>query len=579
MKLSNYFLPSLKEKPSDAVLPSHSLMIRAGLIRKISGGFYAYLPFGLKTLRKIESIIREEMNSSGGQEFLFPLLISRSLWENSGRWHTFKKELFRLKDRADNDYALGPTHEETFTAFFKREVSSYKDLPLLLYQIAPKFRDEIRPRYGVMRGKEFFMKDAYSFHLNDACLDRTYQVMRETYQKIFKRLKLDFTSVKADSGTMGGDRSEEFMVKSDVGEETIILCSLCNYSTNLETAEEKIVYSEFSLNVEYEKREHAEIKYIHTPGKTKISPVAKYLNVPESVLIKCLLYEVNKGENKRIIMVLIRGDYEVNPTKLQNLFPEGIKSLSEEKMKNEGYIRGYIGFTKKKEDGFYYIDESLNEGNRFIMGANLENFHQLVENFQDLKKELSMRQCSVYQAKHMGQCKQCGAELKSSKGIEIGHIFKLGKKYTESFDATVLDKNGKSQLPTMGCYGIGLDRTLAAIIEQNHDQDGIRWPKSVSPFNVHLITVNTKDELSFNFSQQVYENLLNEGLDTLWDDREQHAGFKFKEADLMGLPLQVIVGPKRLTEGKVEIKIRSTGEKLEVISDEVIDFIIKIHNK
>ena len=596
MKQSRYLLPTLKETPNDVVLPSHALMLRAGLIRKTGSGFYTYLPFGLKALKKVEKIIREEMNKIGGQEFLFPLLINRELWDKTGRWATFRGELFRLKDRGENEYALGPTHEESFTDFFKQEISSYKQLPLLLYQIATKFRDEIRPRYGVMRSKEFLMKDAYSFHLNDASLDEMYRLMIKAYSNIFKHLGLDFVSVRADSGAMGGSGSEEFMVKSSVGEETLIHCGKCGYGANIETAEEKIIphnehfeiakdkYKDDLLtltkneqdgwvfsrhekeNFDVEKKHHL----VHTPDTENISVVAEALGVPESAFIKCLLYEIKNEVDGSVlnIMLLLRADYQVNSIKLQNLFPNStIDFMSEEKMKKHGYAPGYVSpfyFLEDDSSDFnqitqfeYYIDESLKTGKHFITGNNHPLEHLEVSDFEEFKTGIKFKNCSVYEAKEGGACLECGGKLDFSKGIEVGHIFKLGRKYTEAFQSTVLDEEGKSQLPTMGCYGIGINRTLAAIVEQYHDDHGIKWPQSVAPFDIHLITLNIKDEASMLFSKELYENLSSEGLEVLWDERDQRAGFKFKDADLLGLPIQVIVGPKNLAAGEVEIKFRN----------------------
>ena len=558
MKLSQSVFPTSKEIPSEAVIVSHQLMIRAGLIRRLASGLYTYLPFGLRVLRKVEAVIREEMNRVGGQEFLFPLLIPREFWERSGRWDVFQKELFRLQDRHENFYALAPTHEEAFTDFFGREISSYRDMPLILYHIGTKFRDEIRPRYGVMRGREFIMKDAYSFHLESTCLDSTYGKMSEAYTCIFKRLALDFVQVRAHSGAMGGEASEEFMVKSEVGEEVIIHCPTCGYVANVETARETIPGDEQQKEQPLEK--------IPTPGMGKIDEVAKGLHLPSSRFIKCVIYEREKGKDSSspYFMALIRGDYEINETKLANHFA-GTEIRVADKATLEKTLSlpvGFIGPLGRDKDMEILVDETLRPTVNGVTGANERDYHYTgVSVPRDIAPD---HYGDFYQAKAGGKCPTCGASLETFKGIEVGHIFKLGKKYTEAFNVSVLDREGKAQAPVMGCYGIGLDRTLASIIEQHHDDRGIVWPASVAPFAVIILTLDVSDLASMRLSEGLYLDLKKDGVEVLWDDRPSRAGFKFNDADLLGIPLQIVVGPRGLKQGQVELRHRSSGEKTAI---------------
>ncbi len=564
MKLSRYLIPTLKESPNDAVIPSHILMIRAGLIRKLSSGLYTYLPFGLKALKKVEAIIREEMNAAGGLEFLFPVLLPKELLEETGRWKIFRKELFRLKDRHDHEFALGPTHEEAFSQWVSQEIRSHRQLPVTLYQINTKFRDEIRPRFGVMRSKEFIMKDAYSWHLDDESLDETYRTMSETYQRIFRRCGLDFVHVKADSGAMGGSGSEEFMVKSSVGEEAILIAPSSQYAANIETAQE----DEATLLKSNSAFGLAAIEKVSTPTQKSIEEVSEFLKVTKAQMIKSLVYDILADGKRQTILVLIRGDLEVNETKLANAVSRVVPSseiflAGEETVKRvSGAPAGFVGPVGLKEAVDIFADISLKGLENAVTGANEAGFH--LKNV-GLSRDVKVTHWAELYTAREGHPAPGGKEnLQSFRGIEVGHIFKLGKKYTEAFKHQVLLADGKSGTPTMGCYGIGLNRTLASVIEQHHDASGISWPMSIAPFQVMILTMNVKDAASMQASEKLYSELTHAGLDVLWDERDERPGFKFKDADLMGIPLQITVGEKSLATGNVEWKLRSGTEKVAV---------------
>ena len=554
MRRSAYFISTLKEKPSETKIASHALMLRTGMIRKIASGFYTYLPLGLRILRKVEAIIRQEMNRIGAQEMLFPTLIPRELWDQSGRWQLFKKELFRVRDRHDGEHALGPTHEESFTHFLRHEIHSYRDLPLVFYQIANKFRDEIRPRYGVIRSKEFLMKDAYSFHATDASLEETYEAMREAYIKVFDRCTLRYVHVKADSGSMGGGESEEFMVKSDVGEETIVTCGHCHYAANVETANQALSFPEVETAGTLEK--------IATPSVKTIEEVCQLLGVKKQQTIKAVLYALKPPEGgEKYIMVIIRGDLNINEVKLGNLFAGAELHLpAREEIKGSLDLPlGFLGPVHARGDIKIIADESLKDGKALICGANEENFHFA---HVDVNRDFQVsRYHNLYQVQAGHACPVCHGSLDILKGIEVGHIFKLGKKYTQSFQVSVLGKSGEPITPTMGCYGIGVNRTLAAIIEQHHDENGIIWPLSTAPFQIILITLNHKDKASMDYAQKLHSDLEREGIEVLWDDREERAGFKFKDADLIGIPLQVVIGGRAFEKQQLELKWRAKADK------------------
>lgn len=569
MKHSQYFLPTTREAPAEASLASHLLMLRSGLIRKVGAGLYSYMPAGLKALKKVEEIVRQEMNRSGALEVSMPLLIPRALLDKTGRWEAFEKELYTLQDRGENFYCLSPTNEENFSSLAEKELLSYKQFPINLYQINTKFRDEIRPRYGVMRAREFVMKDAYSFHLTDECLDKTYEEMRKAYLNAFARMELDIVSVKADSGNMGGSASEEFMVPSEVGEETIIYCDHCKYTANSETASEKIT------PYHGHDKPSASVEKIKTPGATTIEKLCAQLNIPFESTIKTLVYQsplknADSAESETAI-VLLRGDYQLNETKMALTFPNykaaEEKSIVEIFQCKPGYISPY-GLSEdllKNKKIRIVADESLRGGKNMVAGANSEGYHIKgidVDYFEKAFSSFSF--LDLHLAKKGGQCTSCGKTLDSFKGIEVGHIFKLGQRYAKAFNCKVTNDQGQSVTPTMGCYGIGISRCLAAIIEKHHDQSGIVFPLSTSPFQVALISLGDDEEV-LSASKSLYEKLLSTGIDVLWDDRDVRPGVKFQDQDLLGCSYQVICSSRNLAKKTFELKNRRTAER-EMIS-------------
>lgn len=557
MRFTQALIPTLKEQPAEAVLPSHALMIRAGMIRKLGSGLYSYLPYGLRALRKVEQVIREEMTRAGALEFSFPLLLPKELLTPTGRWQIFKRELFRLKDRNDADFALGPTHEEAFAQFAANEISSHKQLPLNLFQIGPKFRDEIRPRFGVMRSKEFIMKDAYSFHIDDACLDRTYKVMSEAYQRVFTRLGLDFVHVKADSGAMGGSGSEEFMVKSTVGEEGILIAP--GYAANVETAQE----DGESLILGNQGQIGGDVEKVPTPNVRRIEELEAFFKCTAASFIKSLVYDIFEESGKKSVMVLIRGDLEVNEVKLKNHFGGADVALANEETVKRvtGAPVGFAGPVGLK-DIEIHADQSLKGLEDAVTGGNAVDMHL---KHVSMGRDVAVSKWGEFYTAREGKPAPGSKEpLQMFRGIEVGHIFKLGPKYTKAFGHTVLGPTGEAVTPTMGCYGIGVNRTLAAVIEQHHDEKGLCLPASVAPFGVMLLSMNVKDESILKYSEDLYRDLLKAGVDVLWDDRDERPGFKFKDAELLGMPIQLVVGAKSMAAGEVEWATRKTGEKRNV---------------
>lgn len=559
-------MPTAREAPKDAQIMSHILMIRSGMIKKVSSGIYALLPIGYRVIRKIEQIVREEMDRIGGSEFYLPVLIDSELWKTSGRWYDMGAELFRLKGRNEQDFVLAPTHEEVFTSLLKDHIKSYRDLPIVVYQIGLKFRDEIRPRYGVMRGKSFIMKDAYSFHRygDEESLDKTYKDMGEAYRRIFKRCGLETVPVLADSGTMGGSQSEEFMVPSRVGEEEIVKCASCGYSANVEMASSKLekpVYKDLG-----------KIQLVETPDVKTIEKLVEFLRIPATRMIKTMVYKIyNPGGEKNYVVVLIRGDLDVNETKLKNHLGavEITKAEVEESSKELGIPIGFAGPVGL--DGVKIVaDESIAGIKGAVTGANRENYHYVnvnegrdfaVSEFVDLRI-----------VKEGDSCPECGKPVGVFKGIELGHIFKLGYKYSKAFSVEYLEQDGTTAVPLMGCYGIGIERTAAAIIEQHHDENGIKWPITVAPFHVYILPIKYIGKMK-DISDGYYSELLDRGYEPLLDDRELRPGVKFKDADLIGIPYRVNVGDKGLSRGVVEVVFRETGKRVEVGSNEFVDFI------
>jgi len=558
MRYSQYLLPTLKETPADAEVVSHQLMMRAGMIRKVAAGIYSYLPYGLRSLRKMEQIIREEMNRAGAIECLMPMANPAELWQESGRWEKYGKELLRFKDRKSADFCMGPTHEEVITDIIRNTVNSYKQLPLNLYQIQTKFRDEIRPRFGLMRGREFVMKDAYSFDLEDAGADDSYRKMYQAYRNIFNRCGLKFRSVEADSGAIGGNFSHEFMVLADSGEDAIVSCDSCEYAANVEKAE--LIYGDLTTPPATQ-----DLTKVATPGQKTIEDVAKFLDVAASQLVKTLIVQTSDDE---VLAVLLRGDRELNMIKLTNLLDVDWVLLAEDDVVKEatGAPTGFAGPVGLKIK--VIADAEIKGMADFVVGGNAVDVHVTGVN---LERDFTVsRFADLRQAVAGDPCPRCdGGKFESWRGIEVGHIFKLGTKYSEAMNATVLDAEGKSRPLVMGCYGIGAGRTVAAAIEQNHDDYGMILPMPLAPFQVLVTMLNPKDDQVREAAEKLYQQLLDLGIEVLLDDRDERPGIKFKDADLIGIPLRVTVGARNLKEGNVELKARADGEMLLVALDDV----------
>jgi len=557
MRLSGLLMPTLRETPAEAEILSHKLMLRAGLIRKLAAGIYSYMPMGLRSLRKVQEVIREEMDKAGANELLMSALLPAESFMASGRWDVFGPEMFRLHDRHDRDFCLGPTHEEIFTETVKNEVRSYKQLPLTLYQIGTKYRDERRPRFGVMRSREFIMKDAYSFDTTAEGLDESYKKMYDAYCAIFKRLGLDFTIVDADSGAMGGSGSQEFMVKSEVGEDVIAHCEACGYSANEEKA---VCKPDGRVQISNGK----EIEKIETPDVHTIEQLCDFLKTSEDSFAKTLIYQADD----KFVAVMVRGDREVNETKLKNLLGAGELELAapadvREITKAEVGFAGPCGLSVP-----VYADFEIKDMHSFVVGANETGYHLVnVEVGRDFEPEMFADLRTVVDG---DICPICGKEIKTYHGIEVGHIFKLGTKYSEALDLTFPDENGEQKPVIMGCYGIGVNRCMAAAIEQNSDENGIIWPMAIAPFHVSVVPANMKDETVKNISEEIYETLKGRGIEVLLDDRDERCGVKFKDMDLVGIPVRITVG-KKAGEGIVEFKIRGEEGFAEMKIDEAIE--------
>ncbi|QJA05925.1 proline--tRNA ligase [Thermosulfurimonas marina] len=551
MRLSRYFLPTLREDPSEAEVVSHRLMLRAGMIRRLASGIYTWLPFGLRALRKVENIIREEMDRAGAQEILMPLVQPAELWQETGRWGNFGPELLRFKDRREHEFCLGPTHEEVVTDIVRKEVRSYRDLPLILYQIAPKFRDEIRPRFGIMRAREFLMKDAYSFDADEEGLERSYRLMYETYERIFSRCGLRFRAVLADTGAIGGSESHEFMVLAETGEDRLALCEACGYAANVELAEVKRVYA-------YPEEPERPLEKVPTPGVKSVEEVAEFLGISPQKLVKTLLFRAGK----EVVAVLIRGDLELNEVKLRNLL--GVPAVEMADAETVERLTGApVGFAGPVGlSGVRLLaDLSVQGLKNFVTGANEADAHYVNVNYGRDFPEPEFYDLSV--AQEGDPCPRCGRPLGLTRGIEVGHIFKLGTKYSEAMGATFLDRQGRQRPLIMGCYGIGVGRTVAAAIEQNHDEAGIIFPREIAPFEAVILTLGPESEL-LEAAEGIYRGLQAEGLEVLWDDRDERPGVKFKDADLIGIPYQVILGKKFKETGRVELKERASGQREEL---------------
>ncbi|SDY70736.1 prolyl-tRNA synthetase [Evansella caseinilytica] len=564
MKQSTYLAPTLRDIPSDAEVKSHQLMLRAGLIRQSTSGVYSFLPLGYKALQKIERIVREEMNKAGAQELLMPAIQQAELWQESGRWEAYGPELMRLNDRHGREFALGPTHEEVITTLVRDDVKSYKKLPMTLYQIQTKFRDERRPRFGVLRSREFIMKDAYSFDTSFDGLDASYEKMYQAYTNIFTRCGLDFRAVVADSGAMGGKDTHEFMVLSEIGEDTIAYSDQSGYAANIEIAE---------VNISYKKADEAlkAMEAVATPDTRTIEEVAAFLNVSKEKLIKSLLFLVDDQP----VLILVRGDHEINEIKVKHVFDaQTVELAAEEETKTwTGTAPGYVGPVGVKAEVRIVADKAVEAIVNGVCGANKEHAH--LRNVNP-GRDFPIEQYADLRLIQEGDPSPDGrGTIRFKEGIEVGHVFKLGTRYSEAMGATFLDENGKTQPMIMGCYGVGVTRTLAAVIEQHQDEDGIVWPQSVSPFDIHLIPVNMKQEAQKQLAEELYDLLQQESYDVLLDDRAERPGVKFKDADLFGFPLRITVG-KKAEEGIVEVKVRRTGETLEAHKDHLLDTIKKV---
>ena len=560
MKASKMLLATLKEAPQEAQISSHILLIRAGMIRKLVAGVYNYLPLGLRTLRKIENIIREEMDNAGGLEILSSAIQPKELWEESKRWSKYGPELIRFKDRHDREFCLGPTHEEIFTNLVKNEVKSYKALPLNLYQIQTKYRDELRPRFGLMRGREFIMKDAYSFDVDDNGLDASYKNMYAAYSKIFTRLHVNYQVVLADTGAIGGSESHQFMALSDVGESNIIYCS-CGYAADEEKANTK---DDTYKNDE----ELKEVKEVATPNVKTIEDLTKFLNVSSKDIAKAVVYSCNGKPS----MFLIRGDREVNFIKVCNALNAAeheVYLATEEEVTRYNSVNGFIGPVNSKMD--VYVDSELEKMKNMIVGANIKDTHLMNVNIN--RDYTPFKIVDLKDVHENDLCPVCGKPLKAERGIEVGQIFKLKTKYSLPMRCTFLNEKGEEKPMVMGCYGIGVTRTMSAIIEQNHDEYGICWPLNVAPYHVVIIATNYNDEVIKSVSDSMYETLLANKIEVVLDDRDAKVGFKFKDWDLIGIPLIITVG-RKANEGIVEYKVRKDNAKSEKTVEEAINEVI-----
>ena len=559
MKQSRTFIPTMREVPSDADIISHQLLLRAGFIRQNTSGVYSFLPLGNKVIRKIESIIREEMEAIEAVEVLMPALQQAELWQETGRWYNYGPELFRLKDRHNREFALGATHEEVITSLVRDEVKSYKKLPLTMFQIQTKFRDEQRPRFGLLRGREFIMKDAYSFHATEESLDVKYQEMKQAYTNIFTRLGLDFRAVVADGGSIGGTDTHEFMALSDIGEDTIAYSDSSSYAANVEMAEVNMTYEKIDEDLK-------EVEKIATPEQRTISDVATFLDVDASRLIKTLVFKADD----ELVVVLCRGDYEINDIKLKNTLGATLVEFASEVDVNEllSCEVGSIGPVKLPLDIKVIADHSIASIVNGVCGANEDGFHLTNVNPE---RDFAVDRYADLRFIREGDASPDGTgKIKFAKGIELGHIFKLGTTYSEPMEGTFLDENGRAKPYIMGCYGIGVSRILAAVAEQFNDENGLKWPKKIAPFDIHLITVNVKDDSQRELADELYTILKSYRYDVLYDERPERVGVKFADSDLIGLPVRIIVG-KRASEGIVEIKFRQTGESAEWQKEELTE--------
>lgn len=570
MLASKLYAPTLRETPADADVVSQQYMLRAGMIRKMAGGIYSYLPLAWKSIRKIEAIIHEEMANIGAQEIMMPIIQPAEIWQESGRWNVYGAEMIRFNDRHDRSYCLGPTHEEMITTLVKDEVKSYRQMPLTLYQIQNKYRDERRPRYGLMRSREFIMKDAYSFDLDEAGLDKSYWDMYHAYENVFSRCGLYFKPVEADSGAIGGSNSHEFMALADSGEADVIHCENCDYAANIEIGKPGVMkQTEEPL---------LELTEVATPDAKTIEAVAEQLSLPLDKTMKAVVLSIDGV----VVLAMVRGDHEVNEIAVQHAVDGGIEPemASEEELLAAGLTGGFISPVglKQTETFKIVVDESVMEMFNACGGANKKDAHYININ---PKRDFNLEDIIVAPIRLITTddvCPNCGGHLGIAKGIEVGQVFKLGTKYSESLNGTYLDQNGRPNPYIMGSYGIGVSRTLAAAIEQFHDENGIIWPRAIAPFEVVVVPINAKDDALMEASTKIYDELKAAGVDVLLDDRKDRAGVKFKDADLIGYPLRITVSKNTLESGAVELKTRKTGEAVEVAITDVKTAVIDTLN-
>lgn len=565
MLASRLYSPTLRELPADAVVVSHQYMLKAGMMRKIGNGIYSFLPLAWRSIQKVEKIIREEINKTGTQEIMMPIVQPAELWQKTGRWDVFGPEMFKLKDRNDREYCLGPTHEELVTSLIQMDTTSYKQLPVSVYQIQNKYRDEKRPRFGLMRSREFIMKDGYTFDADEEGLDKQYKLMYDAYTRIFTRCGLTFRPVIADSGAIGGSGSHEFEVLADSGEADIVYCENCDFAANIEAVD--------PLTVKCDIHNDKEKELVETPGQHTIEMVCDFLHAPVAQSVKAVVYNVDG----LVVLAMVRGDHEVNETKIQHIYNAiNVDMASDEDLKKVGLTAGYISpiGLKRTKDFDILVDPTVMEMQDACCGANEKDKHYIHVNpardFTDVRVE------TIRQIQEGDVCPHCGGKIVRCRGIEVGQVFKLGTKYSEALHATFLDNQGKSHPFVMGCYGIGVTRTVAASIEQNHDDDGIIWPVAIAPYEAVIVPANNKSEEVMAAARKLYEDMEDGRDEVVLDDRNERAGIKFKDADLIGYPVRVTIGKKWQQSGCVEIKIRRSGEVVEVPLEEAKDKVLEI---
>lgn len=561
MLATKLYAPTLREVPSDADVVSQQLMLRAGFMRKTANGLYSFLPLGWRSIKKIEAIVREEMDRASAQEIMMPILQPAEIWKESGRWKAYGAEMMRINDRHDNEFCLGPTHEEMITTLVKNEINSYRQLPVNLYQIQSKFRDERRPRYGLMRSREFIMKDAYSFDVDEAGLEESYKSMYDAYTRIFNRCGLTFRPVDADSGAIGGSGTHEFMAIAEAGEADIVYCTKCDYAANIEIGKPGII--------KQDEEALQELSVVDTPNASTIEAVAEMLNLPLHKTIKAVVFSIDG----KVVLAIVRGDHEVNEVAVQHAVLGSVEPemATSEELEKVGLTAGFISPVglQQTDEFAIVVDESVMETYNVCGGANKKDAHYVNIN---PKRDFNVADIIVAPIRLITKddvCPKCGGALEHAKGIEVGQVFKLGTKYSEALQATFLDQNGRPNPMIMGCYGIGVSRTLAAAIEQYHDENGIIWPRSIAPFEAVIVPINAKDEALMSTSHTIYTALKDAGVDVLLDDRKDRAGVKFKDADLIGYPLRITVSKNTLENNEVEIQIRKSGEALPCAIDSV----------